>query len=81
MTVKVNDKDKNIKIKVPNWLVANRFTFGILKCVLKSITGIRQIRKIKYKHIKPFIKHANEYKNYEIVTINTQQGAVVKIYL
>lgn len=81
MTVNVKDNNKNIKIKVPNCLVANRITFGILKLVLLCITRFKGIFRIKYKHIKPFIKHAKEYKNFEIVTVNTQQNANVRIFL
>ncbi len=72
-----NGKTKSIK--VPNFLIANRLSFGILKLILVFWAPV--IYKVKYKHIKPFIKLANQYKDYEIVTIKTRQGEIVKIYL
>ncbi len=66
-------------IKIPNFLIANRLSFGILKLIFAF--KIPEIFRIKYKHIKPFIKMANQYKNFEIVTVKSRQGDIVKISL
>ena len=66
-------------IKISNSLIVNSLSFGVLKLIFAfKIPGIF---KIKFRHIKPFIKLANQYKDYEIVTIKTRQGEIVKIYL
>lgn len=72
-------KQKVKTIKVPNCLLFNRFLFGLLKLFLvtKSIIFL----KIKYKQIKPVIKIAKHYKNYEIVNIVSRQGDNVRILL
>ncbi len=73
----VNQKAKCIKI--PNALILNRFTFCILKLIFRRF--FHPIMRIKYKHIKPIIKKAREYKDFEIVTINSRQGDIVRIFL
>ncbi|MBR5245799.1 MAG: hypothetical protein IKV25_00325 [Clostridia bacterium] len=76
----VYPKNNVIKTKkVPNGLLFNRFLFWILKLFL--ITNNYLFLKIKYKHIKPIIKKAKLYKNFEIVTINSRQGETVRIFL
>lgn len=66
-------------IKIPNCLIVNRLSFGILKLILAF--KIPRIFRIKYKLIKPFIKTANQYKNFEIVSVKTRQGEDVRIFL
>ena len=73
----VNQRTKCIKI--PNALILNRFTFCILKLIFRRF--FNPLMKIKYKHIKPFIKKAKKYKNFEIVNINTRQGENIIISL
>ena len=76
----VYPKNNIIKTKkIPNWLFFNRFLFSVLKLFL--ITKRYLFFKIKYKHIKPIIKKAKLYKNFEIVTINSRQGETVRIFL
>lgn len=65
--------------KIPNCLLFNRFLFGILKLFLTTRHVL--IFKIKYKHIKPVVKMVKNYKDYEIVTVKTRNGNVVKILL
>lgn len=81
MTVKVNDVNTNLNIKIPNWLIINRVGFGILKIVLRLVLNFRPIYRLKYRYIKPFLKKALEYEGYEIVTIRTQQNADIRISL
>ena len=66
-------------IKIPNFLIANRLSFGILKLIL--IFKIPFVFRIKYKHIKPFIKKAKQYKNFEIVNVKTKQGENIIVSL
>ncbi len=66
-------------IKIPNSLIANRLSFGILKLFL--VFKIPFIFRIKYKYIKPLIKKANQYKNFEIVNVKTKQGKNVIVSL
>ncbi len=66
-------------IKIPNWLLLNRFLFGLLKLFL--ITKNVIFFKIKYKNIKPVLKMAKNYKNFEIVNITSRQGENVRILL
>lgn len=76
----VYPKNNVIKTKrIPNGLLFNRFLFCILKLFL--ITKHYLFFKIKYKHIKPIIKKAKEYKNFEIVTIYNRQGETIRIFL
>lgn len=76
----VYPKNNIIKTKkIPNWLFFNRVLFGILKLFL--ITKHYLFFKIKYKHIKPVIKKAKNYKGFEIVNINTRQGESISVYL
>ena len=76
----VYPKNNVIKTKrIPNGLLFNRFLFYILKLFL--ITKHYLFFKIKYKHIKPIIKKAKEYKNFEIVTIYSRQGETIRIFL
>lgn len=65
--------------KIPNWLLFNRFLFGLLKLFLltKNIVFL----KVKYKQIKPVIKMAKQYKDFEIVNVKSRQGDEVKILL
>ena len=77
VTFPANGKTKCIKI--PNSLIANRLSFGILKTFLAF--KIPFIFRIKYKHIKPFIKKAKQYKNFEIVNVKTRQGETVIVSL
>lgn len=65
--------------KIPNWLLFNRFLFGLLKLFLltKNIVFLR----VKYKQIKPVIKMAKHYKDFEIVNVKSRQGDEVKILL
>lgn len=65
-------------IKIPSFLIANRLSFGILKLILGF--KIPKIFIIKYKQIKPFIKTANQHKNFEIVSVKTRQGEDVRIF-
>lgn len=81
MTLKVNTTDKNINIKVPNWLIANRLTFFILKCVVASKLGLVMIFRIRYKKIKPLLKLVKKYKKSEIVSVHTQQGVQINVSL
>ncbi len=66
-------------IKIPNALIVNRVSFGIIKFFL----AIQHPKfwKIKYKQIKPFLKKIKHYKNYEIVSIKTRQGENIRISL
>lgn len=76
----VYPKNNIIKTKkIPDWLFFNRVLFGILKLFL--ITKHYLFIKIKYKHIKPVIKKAKNYKGFEIVNINTRQGESISVYL
>lgn len=76
----VYPKNNIIKTKkIPDWLFFNRVLFGILKLFL--ITKHYLFFKIKYKHIKPVIKKAKNYKGFEIVNINTRQGKSISVYL
>lgn len=76
----VYPKNNIIKTKkIPDWLFFNRVLFGILKLFL--ITKHYLFFKIKYKHIKPVIKKAKNYKGFEIVNINTRQGESISVYL
>ncbi len=70
---------KTIRIRIPNVLIFNRFTFWFLKMIF----GVKYypLVKIKYKDIKPVIKKAKTYKGFEIVNINTRQGENIAIYL
>lgn len=70
---------KTIYIKTPNFIIANRLSFGILKLIL--VFKIPFIFAIKYKHVKPFIKKAKQYKNFEIVNVKTRQGETVIVSL
>ncbi len=75
-------KDNTTKtIKVPNGLILNRFLFGILKITLRIITKSPAIFRIKYKHIKPIVKKVNEYKDFEIVSVESRHGGTVKVFL
>lgn len=65
--------------KIPNCLLLNRFLFGLLKLFL--VTRHSLFFKIKYKHIKPIVKMAKNYKDYEIVNIKSRQGDTVRILL
>lgn len=65
--------------KIPNCLLFNRFLFGLLK--LFFVTRHSLFFKIKYKHIKPIVKMAKNYKDYEIVNIKSRQGNIVRILL
>lgn len=65
--------------KIPNWLLFNRFLFGLLKLFLLTKNII--FLKIKYKQIKPVIKMAKNYKDFEIVNITSRQGDNVRILL
>ena len=73
----VNQKTKCIKI--PNALILNRFTFWIIKLIFRRY--FNPLMKIKYKHIKPIVKKAKSYKDFEIVSINTRQGENIIISL
>ncbi len=66
-------------IKVPNFLLANRLSFGLLKLIL--VFKIPFIFVIKYKHIKPIIKVAKKCKDFEIVNVKTRQGENISISL
>lgn len=73
-------KNQVIKTKkIPNAFLFNRFSFGLLKLFL--VTKSFMFFKMKYKHIKPVIKLAKSYKDFEIVNINTRQGDEVRILL
>lgn len=65
--------------KIPNGLLFNRFSFGLLKLFLatKHILFL----KMKYKHIKPVLKMAKNYKDFEIVNVKSRQGDTVRILL
>lgn len=77
VTFPTNGKTKCIKI--PNSLIANRLSFGILKLIL--VFKIPFIFTIKYKHIKPFLKKVKQYKNFEIVNVKTRQGETIIVSL
>lgn len=70
---------KTIRIRIPNVLIFNRFTFWLIKLIF----GLRfyPLVKIKYKNLKPLIKMAKSYKGFEIVNINTRQGENIIISL
>lgn len=70
---------KTMCIKIPNLLIANRLSFGILKLFLAF--KIPFVFRIKYKHIKPLIKKAKQYKNFEIVNVKTRQGETIIVSL
>ena len=70
---------KTMCIKIPNLLIANRLSFGILKLFLAF--KIPFVFRIKYKHIKPLIKKAKQYKNFEIVNDKTRQGETIIVSL
>ena len=77
VTFPVNQKTKCIKI--PNALILNRFTFWILKLIF----GLRfyPFLKVRYKHIKPVLKMAKSYNDFEIVSVKSRQGDEVRILL
>ena len=76
----IYSKNQTIKTtKIPNILLFNRLSFGLLKLFLATKCFV--FFKMKYKHIKPIIKKAKLYKNFEIVTINSRQGKTVRIFL
>lgn len=66
-------------INVPNLLIVNRISFGIVKLFL--ITKHPVFWGLKYKQFKPFFKRIKDYKNYEIVSVKTRQGEDVRIFL
>ncbi len=66
-------------IKIPNLLIVNRLSFGLLRLIL--VFKIPFIFSIKYKNIKPFIKKAKQYKNFEIVNVKTGQGETIIVYI
>ena len=66
-------------IKIPNFFIANRLSFGLLKLIL--VFKVPFIFAIKYKYIKPFIKVAKKYKNFEIVNVKTRQGENISVSL
>lgn len=70
---------KTIRIRVPNALIFNRFTFWLIKLIF----GLRfyPLLKIKYKNLKSLIKMAKSYKGFEIVNINTRQGENIIVSL
>ena len=70
---------KVIKLRLPNALILNRFSFWLLKIIF----GIKfyPLVKIKFKYIKPLIKKSKEYKGFEIVNIKTRQGETIVISL
>lgn len=70
---------KVIRIKIPNILLLNRFTFFLIKLIF----GIwfYPLTKIKYKQIKPLIKMAKGYKGFEIVNVKTQNGENIIVCL
>ena len=63
---------KTIRIRIPNVLIFNRFSFWLIKLIF----GFRfyPLARIKYKEFKPLIKMIKSYKDFEIVNINTRQG-------
>ena len=72
---------KNQVIKtteIPNAFLFNRFSFGLLKLFL--VTKSFMFFKMKYKHIKPVIKLAKSYKDFEIVNINTKKLPCIRIF-
>ena len=77
VTFPINGKSKCIKL--PNFLIANRLLFVILKLIL--MIKIPFVFRIKYNHIKPFIKKAKQYKNFEIVNVKTKQGETITVSL
>ena len=66
-------------IKIPNALLFNRLSFGFLKLFLvtKSLVFI----KFRYKYLKPVLKMAKNYKDFEIVNVKSRQGYEVRILL
>ncbi len=75
-------KNNTIKtVKVPNWLLLNRIAFGLVKLVIRIVAKTPIIHKIKYRHFKPILKKAKEYKDFEIVTVESRHGDVVRILL
>ncbi len=65
--------------KIPNWILTNRCSFGILKLFLLSKSPL--FFKIKYKQFKPILKKVKEYKDFEIVTVESRHGDTVKVFL
>ncbi len=66
-------------IKIPNWIFVNRLGFAILKCFLVKHTPV--LFGVKYKHIRPAIAVAKDFKGCEIVTVQSHNGYVVKVFL
>ena len=77
VTFPINGKSKSIKL--PNFLIANRLLFVILKLIF--MFKIPLVFRIKYNHKKPFIKKAKQYKNFEIVNVKTKQGETITVSL
>ena len=73
-------KNQTIKTtKIPNILLFNRLSFGLLKLFLATKCFV--FFKMKYKHIKPVLKMARNYSGFEIVNVKNQQGHEVRILL
>ena len=65
--------------KIPNAFLFKRLSFGLLKLFL--VTKSFVFFKIKYKHIKPVLKMAKSYNDFEIVSVKSRQGDEVRILL
>ncbi len=79
MKVSFPKNNETKTISVPNWVLFNRVGFGIIKLFLISKHPL--FFKIKYKHIKPVIKIAKQYKDYEIVSVQSHSGDFVKVFI
>ncbi len=66
-------------IKIPNAFLFNRFLFGILKLFIFAKSFV--FFKIKYKQIKPVLKMAKNYSDFEIVNVKSRQGYEIRILL
>ncbi len=66
-------------IKIPNAFLFNRFLFGILKLFIFAKSFV--FLKIKYKQIKPVLKMAKNYSDFEIVNVKSRQGYEIRILL
>ena len=77
VTFPIDNKVRHIN--VPNLLIVNRISFGIIKLFLINKHPV--FWRLKYRHFKPLIKRIKDYKNFEIVSVNTQHGEDVRIFL
>ena len=79
MKVSFPVNQRTIRLKIPNALIFNRFSFLLIKLIFGF--KFHSLFKIKYKHVNPLIKKSKEFKGYELVNVRTIQGEMVIVSL